>query len=285
MAGEGVANSESQRSSPIRALASVVSNDLDGDTNRRLILEMERWPSWKPGQFAMLSPGPETGIPRYDPLLPRPMAIFDSQTVSGRERIEVLYKVEGRGTQLIAGASVGDHVRVVGPLGQGFETPARGCHSILVGGGTGAASLYGLARAAKVEGTVSVVLGAQRAELLMGASDFEKLGIDLHFATEDGSLGTLGLVTDVLADLLAARKGAEGTTKLFACGPTAMMRACNELAVGAGVPCSVALENRMACGFGVCLGCAVPMAGGGFSLVCHRGPVYDARELDWAGLP
>jgi dihydroorotate dehydrogenase electron transfer subunit len=279
------ANSDPTRSSPIRARARVVSNESEGAANRRIVLEIENWPSWKPGQFVMLSPGPESEAERYDPLLPRPMAIFASNAEAGRDRIEVLYKVEGRGTRLIAGASVGDYVRVVGPLGRGFEIPARGSRSILVGGGTGAASLYGLAKDAMEAGTAIVILGAQRAELLMAAGDFEKLGVELRIATEDGSRGTQGLVTHVLAEMLDEKAAAGTETTLFACGPTAMMRACNELALSAGVRCRVALENRMACGFGVCLGCAVPMAGGGFSLVCNQGPVYDAADLDWPGIP
>ena len=281
----GLASSDTRRSSPIRLLAGVVSNEREGEANLRLVLEVGDWPDWNPGQFVMLSPGPETGVLRHDPLLPRPMAIFESYGEPGRERIEVVYKVEGRGTRLIAEASVGDRVRVVGPLGQGFETAALTSRSILVGGGTGAASLYRLARDAPAAASVSVILGAQRSELLMAAGDFEKLGLDLRFATEDGSRGTKGLVTDVLKALLAETREADADTRLFACGPTAMMRACYDLALAAGVPCSVALENRMACGFGVCLGCAVPMAAGGFSLVCHQGPVYDAAELDWPGLP
>ena len=283
MASAEPANGDTKRSSPIRVQARVVANEREGETNPRIVLEVEKSPAWTPGQFVMLSPGAVAEAVRYNPLLPRPMAIFDSHGEPGHERIEVLYKVEGRGTQLIGAASVGDRVRVVGPLGQGFAIPAEGSRSILVGGGTGAASLYSLARAARAAGSVTVVLGAQRAELLMAAGDFEKLGINLRIATEDGSRGRKGLVTDVLTELLAETDGAD--TTLFACGPTAMMRACNELARAAGVACTVALENRMACGFGVCLGCAVPMAGGGFSLVCHRGPVYDAAELDWPGIP
>jgi len=282
VASAAVANSDSTRSQPIRVRARVTSNECEGGENYRIVLEVGGWPSWQPGQFVMLSPGPESAVARYDPLLPRPMAIFDSAGEPANKRITVLYKLEGRGTRLIAEARVGDHVRVVGPLGRGFALPAPETHAILVGGGTGVASLFGLARGLSASCSVTVVLGARRAELLMAAADFEKLGVDLRIVTEDGSRGTSGLVTDVLAGLLEA---ADAPTRVFACGPTAMMRACSELARRANVGCDVALENRMACGFGVCLGCAVPMEAGGFSLVCHHGPVYDATELDWQGIP
>ncbi len=267
---------------PIRARAQVVSNLAEGEENRRIELRVERWPQWQPGQFVMLSPGAESAAPRYDPLLPRPMAIYTSESKGDFDQISVLYKVEGRGTRLLAAAQPGEHVRVVGPLGRGFELPPEGHHAVLVGGGTGTASLYSLARGALERARVSVILGARRAALLMAEADFKDLGVKLHIATEDGSRGEQGLVTDALAPLLA-----EGGAPVivYACGPTPMMRACHRLASEAGASCQVALENRMACGFGACLGCAVPMAEGGFSLVCKRGPVYDADTLEWEGIP
>lgn len=289
MASDTGQASELTRSQPVRVLARVVENETDGGTNRRIVLEATGWPDWNAGQFVMLSPGPETTVLRHDPLLPRPMAIFASTAEGtsdpGSQRVEVLYKVEGRGTQLLAAATVGDRVRMVGPLGQGFEIPGSGTHSILVGGGTGTASLFGLAMEALDSGPVSVILGARRAELLMAMGDFRKLAVDLQIATEDGSEGSKGLVTDLLKPLLKTAAAGDTPTRVYACGPTAMMRACAGLAEESDLRCDVALENRMACGFGVCLGCAVPMAEGGFSLVCNRGPVYDSRELDWPGIP
>lgn len=267
---------------PIRVWAEVVSNEASGEVNRRIELRVERWPAWQPGQFVMLAPGAESAAPRHDPLLPRPMAIYLTETKGDSDVVTVLYKVEGRGTRLLAAARPGERVRVVGPLGQGFPLPEAGRRAILVGGGTGTASLYALARDALARGPVTVILGARRADLLMAEQDFEKLGVDLRIATEDGSVGEQGLVTDLLRPLLD--DPAEPSI-VYACGPTPMMRACHELASAAGVACRVALENRMACGFGVCLGCAVPMAEGGFTLVCHRGPVYESQTLAWEGLP
>lgn len=266
---------------PIRARAEVLSNEAEGGANHRIDLKIEKWPAWQPGQFVMLEAGAESAAPRYDPLLPRPMAIYASESKGDFAEVAVLYKVEGRGTQLLAAAEPGEHVRVVGPLGSGFRPPAEGQRAVLVGGGTGTASLYSLAQNALELGPVTVILGARRADLVMAEADFEKLDVDLRVVTEDGSRGEKGLVTDILGPLL---KGDEPMI-VYACGPTPMMRACHELAAKASVPCQVALENRMACGFGVCLGCAVPMAEGGFSLVCNRGPVYDAEILDWAGVP
>lgn len=289
MTSEAEKGSEPVRSQPVRVSARVRENESDGGANYRIVLEASGWPDWNAGQFVMLSPGPETAVIRHDPLLPRPMAIFASTPVGGSEpdaqKVEVLYKVEGRGTQLLASARVGDRVRMVGPLGHGFEIPAPRTHAILVGGGTGTASLFGLASQALEAGPVTVILGARRADLLMAVASFQKLGVDLRIATEDGSEGSQGLVTDLLEPILEAATAAGVATRVYACGPTAMMRACAKLAEDADIRCDVALENRMACGFGVCLGCAVPMAQGGYSLVCNRGPVYDSRELDWPGIP
>jgi dihydroorotate dehydrogenase electron transfer subunit len=111
--------------------------------------------------------------------------------------------------------------------------------------------------------------------------DFAALPGPLRIATEDGSRGERGLVTDLLARAL----GEHPHPRVYACGPTAMMRRCAEIARAAGAPCSVSLENPMACGFGVCLGCAAPLAAGGFALVCRDGPVFDAADVAWGGMP
>ncbi len=118
---------------------------------------------------------------------------------------------------------------------------------------------------------------------LMGHADFAALPCTLSISTEDGSGGQRGLVTDVLEPLLASATA--GSVTIYACGPTPMMRACGELAKSHQDRCFVSLENNMACGFGVCLGCAVPKSSGGFSLVCHSGPVFESSEVDWEGLP
>jgi dihydroorotate dehydrogenase electron transfer subunit len=263
---------------PIRVRAGVISNTAEGAANYRILLRAPGWPGSRAGQFAMLSPGPLSDVPRYDPLLSRPMAVYRDEG----DEVEVLYKVEGRGTRLLAEAEPGEEVQLVGPLGNGFPTPSPGQNSILVGGGTGVASLYGLARDGCESGDVHVILGARSADLLMATNDFEKLSAELSIVTEDGSLGSTGMVTDVLRELIA---DPPANSTVFACGPTPMMRACSQIAEQAGIPCLVALENRMACGFGVCLGCAVPLSEGGFSLICNQGPVYDSTTLDWEGLP
>ena len=259
----------------IRIDAPVLANEVDGGPNRRLRLEVGAdWPAAAPGQFLMLSPGALPAAPRLDPLLPRPMAIFRREGAA----VEVLYKVTGRGTALLAAARPGERVRVVGPLGCGFPEPAPGARVALVGGGTGIASLFDLA--ARTRGSVVALLGARRADDLMALAAFRALGVELRLATEDGSAGRKGLVTELLAEALAL-----GVDAVYACGPTPMMQRAAALAGGAGRPCFVSLENRMACGFGVCLGCAVPRREDGYALVCRDGPVFEAGALRLEGLP
>ena len=279
---------------PIRGYGRVLANVAEGN-GRKLQLAVAGWPGAIPGQFVMLGPGAAASVARRDPLLPRPMAVYrelgpvEAEQASGRgieSVVELLYRVVGRGTTLLSEARIGDRISIVGPLGRGFpldDFGAGGGPALLVGGGTGIASLFELARALSQAGRrVVVLLGARGCEDLTGRGDFEALDVELVCATEDGSQGIQGLVTEPLAEQLAEHGSA---ASVFAVGPTPMMRACADLAARHAAACLVSLENPMACGFGVCLGCAAPRATGGFSLVCRDGPVFDAREIDWEGLP
>ncbi len=130
---------------PLRVDAEVRENRAEGGSNFRLRLAVAGWPGADPGRFVMLSPGARGAAPRFDPLLPRPMAVYRTLGAAAPPEIEVLYKVTGRGTRLLAETHAGDRVRVVGPLGVPFAMPVAGRRALLVGGGTGIASLYELA--------------------------------------------------------------------------------------------------------------------------------------------
>ena len=266
-----------------RTTAKVVTLRTDGESGYRLVLDVPNWQGFDAGQFVMLSPGPMDSVPRTDPLLPRPMAVY-REFADAPGRIEILFKRHGRGTALLADAKPGDDVGIVGPLGHGFPLDVAAERTLLVAGGTGIASVYELAAQLAARATpasVHVLLGARSAADLMAEDDFAALGVRVSVATEDGSRGEAGLVTALLEQALAEG----GTSHVFACGPTPMMRAAAEIAAKHDAPCSVSLENPMACGFGVCLGCAAPLAQGGFALVCRDGPVFDARDVRWEGLP
>ena len=111
--------------------------------------------------------------------------------------------------------------------------------------------------------------------------DFRALGTPLTLTTEDGSVGECGRVSDPLQRALEAG----GIEAVYACGPTPMMARCAQLAAEHGVRCLVSLENNMACGFGVCLGCAAPLSDGSYALVCRDGPPFDASTIAWQELP
>jgi dihydroorotate dehydrogenase electron transfer subunit len=240
----------------IRAVARVLAADA-----RHVRVAVPGWPGHRPGQFAMLRLDPEGGS--RDPLLPRPMAVYRG---SGEE-LEFRFKVVGRGTSALSRLRAGDRLGVLGPLGNGF--PESAGRPLLVGGGTGIASLYELARDRH---GARVLLGGRSRDEILGLDDFLALGAPLEVATDDGSIGRRGFVTE----LLAPAPGDE----VYACGPTPMMRRAHEIATKAGVRCWVSLENAMACGFGICLGCAVPTSEG-FRYVCSHGPVFDAAQVDW----
>jgi dihydroorotate dehydrogenase electron transfer subunit len=274
------------KAAPIRQLARVLSNEPEGP-GWTLRLAIPEWPGSIPGQFVMIAPGPEEGVARQDPLLPRPMAIYReldsaSDATQPDSQIELLYRVVGRGTRLLSALSPGENIKIVGPLGRGFPVEESPALAILVGGGTGIASLYELAKSLQALGrSVLVILGAQSGSDLMGRGAFAALGVELICTTDDGSEGISGRVTDPLLERLAKIGGA---ATVYAVGPTPMMKACAALADSHQAGCYVSLENPMACGFGVCLGCAAPRREGGFSLVCRTGPVFAANELDWEGL-
>lgn len=259
----------------------MVDNACEGGTNHRMWLRVPGWSGFSPGQFVMLSPGAVGEAARTDPLLPRPMAVFRERAGAAGREIEILYKRGGRGTQLMAEARVGDAMAIVGPLGRGFETAGHVGRAILVAGGTGIASVFDLARRESSTRAVEVLLGARAAEDLMAVDDFAELDATLHLATEDGSRGERGRVTELLEKRLA--DGGDAT--VYSCGPTPMMERCAEIAVAHGARCYVSLENNMACGFGVCLGCAAPHRRGGYALVCREGPVFDGEDVVWSGLP
>ena len=262
----------------------MVENLHEGGANHRLTLRVPGWPGFEPGQFVMLSAGPRASVPRTDPLLPRPMAVYRTRQEQAQGTlVEVLYKRAGRGTALLAEALPGQKVGLVGPLGRCFELPGSAERALLVAGGTGIASVYELAARLVPRGDVCVLLGAATAQDLMGVDDFAALGVELQIATEDGSRGFLGRVTRLLEDALAGRE--PGTSRIYSCGPTGMMRRCAEIATLHDVPCIVSLENHMACGFGVCLGCAAPLSDGSYALVCRDGPPFDASTIAWQELP
>lgn len=225
-----------------------------------------------PGQFFMFLPGDPLS---YDPLLPRPMSYHRFRERSGAFEFAVLYSIVGRGTAWLADRRPGDLVPVFGPLGRGFE-PSPGAGNLLcVAGGIGVAPFAALADAAVAEGrSVLLAMGARTQSQLLPASLMPP-EVEIAIATDDGSAGHPGRVSDLFAEHLP------WCDEAFACGPTAMFASLAEVRRRGRwrKPVQALLEERMACGYGACYSCAVRPRRGGVKLVCRDGPRFDLLEI------
>lgn len=237
------------------------------------------------GQFVMVRVNKA-----IDPLLRRPFGIYDMGsfatpfTDSGRQTfLEILYKVVGRGTGMLSDLHQGDSLEIIAPLGNGFEHGEEGEEKVLVGGGVGLAPLYLLAKELVKSHKVRLFAGGRSKEDVLCITEFERLGVETYVATDDGTLGAQGLVTQVMMKHLAS---GDIPKRLFACGPFPMLRAVAGIAEEMQVSCQVSLEAYMACGMGACLGCVVKGVNHSaetpdFRCVCKDGPVFDSVELSW----
>ena len=225
-----------------------------------------------PGQFIMLRVAEG-----FDPLLARPFGISGFQRKEEGADVEIMYKVVGKGTRVMERWRPGHPATFLGPLGRGFVLPPEGTSSLLVAGGVGLPPLLALARKMEALGRVgelSLIYGEASNDRLVDLGTDLFPGVETATCTEDGSCGTQGLVTG----LLEARDNGQGS-HLFVCGPNPMMKAVMELTVHRCLSAQYSLEARMACGFGVCSGCAAKLASGDYVRVCREGPVFNGSEL------
>ena len=215
--------------------------------------------------------------PGIDPLLRRPFSICG---VNG-DVVLILYRVVGRGTAILSGKKTGDHLSVLGPLGNGFEPPGKTDRPVLVAGGMGIAPLIflSLELARKDQ---CFLAGYGVSSEVVSLDQLGIVGLSPTIATEDGSEGHHGRVTKLLESVLATMK--EKDAIIFTCGPQPMLKAVSQIALVQNIPCQVSLESNMACGLGACQGCAVknvPGAAKPYAHVCQNGPVFEAKSLDW----
>jgi dihydroorotate dehydrogenase electron transfer subunit len=225
-----------------------------------------------PGQFVMIR-----GDWERDPLLPR---AFSLMSVGPRGRADVLAKTVGRGTALLERSLPGARLGVLGPLGNGFPAPQPGTVDLLVAGGVGLPPLYMQAELAAQRQLVKqceLLYGGRGAKDLVLLSEMQAMGLELYLTTEDGSVGGKGLVTPALEARLEHHRGQ--ALRVLSCGPNAMLWAVAGIAKARGIPCFISLEEQMACGIGVCLGCAVHARSRPFRYVCSSGPVFDAADV------
>lgn len=235
----------------------------------------------RPGQFVMLRlPG------RTDPLLARPFAFYD--TTEDCTAFDVVYLVVGKMTGLLAEERTGNKIEVWGPLGQPFLDIGEPERATCVAGGIGQTPFlayakellgtrgYGGLPARKRVGSVALYYGVRSSSLAAGLEDFLNAGVEVHLASDDGSIGAKGYVTQVLE-----RDGP--TSPLIGCGPAPMLHALMNLAAKWDVPCQVSLETPMACGIGACFSCVTKVAtadgGWDYKRVCVDGPAFDSKLL------
>jgi dihydroorotate dehydrogenase electron transfer subunit len=274
----------------------IVSNERDTDQYFRLVLRApEIAPLIQPGQFAHVRI-----LPLKDALLRRPFSIF--QVAGGT--FSILYKTVGKGTDVLSRMRAGEEVSVIAPLGHGFTVPKAGEETpLLVAGGYGMAAMFLLAQRSPQKGIVFV--GGRRRVDILCEKEFAAIGWEVRVATEDGSHGEKGLVTQPLLVELRRRRGDESQTetekfqisqslltsaptsrglKLFACGPTPMLKTIGKIAEDFNLPAELSMDEHMCCGVGTCLTCVIPVKAGDsweYQRTCTEGPVFDSRQILW----
>ena len=269
----------------------------------------------KPGQFAEfdlagVSLPPENAIPAQlrdaacrQIILRRPFSFSDVKLISNTPpalSVEVLYRVAGPATLRMTTLKPGDHINIIGPLGNGFSVPARRNRAILIAGGMGSPPLQHLAeylRAYHPDINVVVFAGARSLDdfpfTVRIADDgtavpveFARLGDRACVATDDGSAGFHGLVTELAAQWLDDNSPDPAETIIYACGPEVMLAAVARLAAAHAIDCQVSMERMMGCGIGLCQSCAVETAPDAadattYKLCCKDGPVFNSKEVSF----
>ncbi len=253
----------------VQELLLIENTQLNHD-NFRLVLQSDSdLPEIFPGQFVNVEIKKATEI-----FLRRPFSVLD---VNYENRtFSLLVKILGRGSKVLTTYKAGERISVIFPLGKGFSQPSPDDKILLVGGGSGVAPMLFLSKVCGLNPeNVHILLGARSKNDHIDVTDYQHNGT-MYFTTEDGSLGEKGFVTNhtVYKNELAS------FSKIYTCGPDAMMKAVARDAAQTGVFCEVSLENMMACGFGVCL-CCVEKTTSGHKCVCTDGPVFNIKELTW----
>lgn len=257
--------------------ATVTENLCVAEETYRLTLQVAgTMPLIRSGQFVMLR------LPhRADPLLGRPLAIYRVEDHSDGFLLEVVYIVVGKMTARLAQVRTGESLDLWAPLGNGFprfETE----HAIMVAGGIGQTPFFMLADEL-TDCRRTLLYGARSKDRMACVDDFERILVDVHPATDDGSAGHHGLVTDLIEKVY--RPGE--STQILCCGPHPMLQAAFRVAQKLGLPCLVSLETPMGCGLGICFGCVISYrtrpedAEWDYRRTCIDGPVFDAYRLCW----
>ena len=250
----------------------IVSQERDAESYFRLVLKAsDIAPLIQPGQFAHVRI-----LPMKDALLRRPFSIFQV----GKDTFSILYKNVGKGTDALSRMRAGEELSVIAPLGHGFTVPQAGGETpLLVAGGYGMAAMFLLAQRSPQKGIVFV--GGRRRVDILCERDFAAIGWEVRVATEDGSHGEKGRVTQPLLTELNKKLP---DRKVFACGPTPMLKAVGKIAEDFNLPAELSMDEHMCCGVGTCLACVIKAKTGDgweYQRTCTEGPVFDSREIVW----
>jgi dihydroorotate dehydrogenase electron transfer subunit len=225
----------------------------------------------KPGQFVHVRI--QEGI---DPLLRRPFSLHRVPEKSGE--IELLYRVVGRGTQLLSEKTAGARIDLMGPLGHGFDLTGSFSHALIVAGGMGGAPVFFLIdELLKLKKQVTLLWGVRDGQEIFHENEFQSLGVQLQIATEDASKGYCGQVTELLSEYM--RHSPFNGSRGYVCGPECMIREVQKIVKNLRIRWQVSMEQSMACAIGVCLGCAIRTVSQGIQMVCQDGPVFELEEI------
>jgi NAD(P)H-flavin reductase len=249
-----------------------------------------------PGQFYMLATERDWPGDSARPFLPRALSVAETGPAAGGTRLDFLIEGIGPGTDRLCALEPGERVWLNGPLGNSFSTPrelhqilapagrefdaVRPAGAILVGGGIGVAPLALLRRRFAERNIPARVLLGFRDEAHSGGLDDLFACCEVRLASDDGHAGHHGYVTDLLVAMLEGDDARSAA--VYSCGPPQMLEAVGAMCVAAGIPCELAMESPMACGYGACFGCAVPSAGGGYLRLCVDGPVVRPEQMEAA---
>ena len=239
-----------------QSIFTIVSNVALTETVYKMVLSGDTSAVTNCGQFVDLR------LP--EKYLRRPISVCDYDETT----LTLIYKVVGSGTEIMSTLPVGTQLDVLTGLGNGYDTSLSGDRPVLVGGGVGVPPMFNLCKKLVAEGKhPQVVLGFNMASEIFLAEEFKALGVDVHIATADGSVGTKGFVTDVIKNL--------EYTYFYACGPMPMFKAMEACLITSG---QYSFEERMGCGFGACMGCTIQTKSG-YKRVCKDGPVFWREEV------
>ena len=229
----------------------------------------------KPGNFIEIRV--TDGI---DPFLRRPISIYNLDKEKGI--LEFIFQVKGKGTEILAKKEEGNEIDIIGPLGHGTFKFDKYKNIAVIGGGIGIFPLYELSKQSKQNDVkVNCYLGFRNQEFVMLEKEFEEVTDKLIITTDDGTYKNKGFAIDYLKDDMEHEK----YECIYACGPLPMLRAVQKYAIENNVDCQLSLEEKMACGLGVCLGCAVktaksPKDAPEYWHVCKGGPVFNAKDVE-----